>query len=344
MSEETKNINTLSELSTTTDSTLKDDKNSLSKKLSLRNYLWALLILSVGILIAGVVLFYQPFSNYLILKNANPAMISLAQQAGMSKDGEIVFLRAKPQFATDAQMRSDCAGNAAANNKNGFIEQGCFVPNPHNHSSGRIYIRQMPANLYDQEIVTATYEMLHSVYFSLSGSSQSSSLVQSIESNYNSLHNPNLDAQVVNFANTEPGYRDLELFSLLGTEFGKVSSPLEQFYAPYFTNRQLSVDSYNRVTSTFQTEQAQLKQLSSTIASDDGAANTAYADSLAWAKTGNAYEDAYNYNIYKNYIAQENTTINQYNQLSQEYNTLVTEYNGSQPVNSIQNIQTQASK
>lgn len=322
-----------------------DGKSELhSPKKSNRHLYTALTILILSVLVAAVVLYYQPFSDQLVLKNANPAMVALAQQAGMSKQGELVFLRTKPQFATDTQMRSDCANNAAANNKNGFIEQGCFVPDPHNHAHGHIYIRQMPANLYDQEIVTASYEMLHSVYFNLSASSQSSTLIQAIESNYNSLHNPNLDAQVVNFANTEPGYRDLELFSLLGTEFDKVSSPLEQFYTPYFTNRQLSVNGYSRVTSTFQTEQAQLKQLSSTIASDDGAANTAYADSLAWAKTGNTYEDTYNYNIYKNYIAQENTTINQYNQLSTEYNTLVTEYNGSQPVNAIQNIQTQASK
>ena len=321
-----------------------NEKLNTEPQKKIRYYVIALIILIISVVIAAIVIFYQPFSDQLVLKNASPAMVALAQQAGMSKQGELVFLRAEPQFATDTQMRSDCADNAAANNKNGFIEQGCFVPNPHNHSSGRIYIRQMPANLYDQEIVTATYEMLHSVYFSLSGSNQASSLVQAIESNYNSLHNPTLDAQVVNFANTEPGYRDLELFSLLGTEFGKVSSPLEQFYAPYFTNRQLTVDGYSRVKSTFQTEQAQLKQLSGTIASDDGLANTAYADSLAWAKAGNAYEDTYNYNIYMNYIAQENATINQYNQLSTEYNTLVTAYNGSQPVNSIQNIQTQASK
>ena len=218
------------------------------------------------------------------------------------------------------------------------------MPNIHNHANGRIYIRQMPANLYDQEIVTATYEMLHSVYFSLSDNGQNTFLVQAIEGSYNSLHNPALDAQVVNFANTEPGYRDLELFSLLGTEFNNVTPSLENFYTPYFANRQLTVDSYNRVTAIFQNDQTQLQQLRTTIASDDSLANKAYADSLAWAQQGNVYEDTYNYNIYKNYINQENAAINQYNQLSNAYNTLVTEYNGSQPINSLQNIQTQSSK
>ncbi len=305
-----------------------------------KNYLIAILIFVCGLLLAGVIAFYQPVSNYFVLKNANPAMVMLAQQAGMSREGELVFLRSKPQFATDAQMRSDCADNAAANNKNGFIEQGCYVPNPHNHSRGHIYIRQMPANLYDQEIVTAAYEMLHSVYFS----SYSSQFVMHIESNYNELHNAVLDEQVVNFAKTEPGYRDLELFSLLGTEYTNLSPGLDHYYAPYFADRNLTVSSYNQVTAIFKNEQSQLKQIQQTVAADDSLANKAYADSLAWAKAGNAYEDGYDYNIYKNYIAEENAAINHYNQLSQAYNTLVTEYNGTQPVTSLQSVTAQSSK
>ena len=325
----------------TIDGSLKKATKKYNRTLA---YVVASTILLLGIAAAAFIIFYQPISDSIVLKNANPAMVALAQQAGMSRQGELVFLRTNPQLATDSQMRTFCAGNAAANNKNGFIEQGCFVPDSHNHANGRIYIRQMPANLYDQEIVTASYEMLHSVYFKLAGSSEQTVLVQTIESNYNSLHTPSLDAQVINFAKTEPGYRDLELFSLLGTEFANVSSGLQKFYAPYFTNRLLSVDSYDHVTSIFQDEQTQLQQLRNTIATDDGLANKAYADSLGWARQGNAYEDTYNYNIYTNYISQENNAIDQYNNLSSAYNTLVTEYNGTQPVNSINNVQTQGAK
>ncbi|MHB1864547.1 MAG: hypothetical protein ACYCPS_00045 [Candidatus Saccharimonadales bacterium] len=340
MSEQTKNPLPSTISQTDGDPISEPTKGSPAKTINPRNYALAFLIFFVGIIIAGIVLLYQPFSNYLILKNANPAMIALAQQAGMSNQGELVFLRATPQFATDSQMRSDCADNAAANNKNGFIEQGCYVPNSHTHSAGRIYIRQMPAGLYDQEIVTAAYEMLHSVYFATSNSK----LVMTIEDNYNQVHDSNLDAQVVNFAKTEPDYRDLELFSLLGTEYSNLSPGLESYYSPYFTNRNLTVNSYNRITAIFQNEQTQLKQIQQTISTDDSLANKAYADSLAWANVGNSYEDSYDYNIYKNYISQENTAIAQYNQLSQAYNTLVTEYNGTQPVSQIQNVTTQSSK
>lgn len=319
----------------------KDKKNKFSKRMiTRRNYIIASGILLLGLIAAGIVIFFSPISNYLVLKNASPAMVTLAEQAGMSKKGELTFLKADPQFASDSQMSTDCAGNAAANNKNGFIEQGCYVPSKNNSAIGRIYIRQMPANLYDQEIVTAAYEMLHSVYFS----NNSSKLVMSIESNYSNISSARLNSLVVNFAKTEPGYRDLELFSLLGTEYTNLTPKLTAYYNPYFSNRDLTVNSYNQVSAIFKNNKTQLNKLSQTVTSDNSLANSAYADSIAWAKAGNAYEDSYDYNIYKNYIADENATITKYNQLSQAYNTLVTEYNGTQPVSTIQSVTTQNSK
>jgi hypothetical protein len=321
------------------DSSNPNDISKIKKK-----YLIAVIVFCLGLAISAFIIFFSPISNYLIIRNANPAMISLAQQAGMSREGELVFLRSKPQIVSDIQMEKDCAANAAANNRNGFIEQGCFVPSRYNNANGRIYIRKMPPNLYDQEIVTAAYEMLHSVYFNIASTNKQTSLIQAIEANYNNINSHTLNTQVINFAKTEPNYRDLELFSLLGTEYSNLSKNLTNFYAPYFNDRLLTVDNYNNITSIFKNEQNQLSQIQTTITNDNNEANKAYADSLAWAKIGNSYEDAYNYNIYKNYIAQENSAINRYNQLNIEYNTLVTEYNGNQPVNSLKNVQPLNSK
>lgn len=310
-----------------------------TKKTKRTTYGLAALILVAGLLSAAVIVLYQPVANYLVFKHANPAMKALAEQAGMSRQGELVFLRSDPQLATDAQMSTDCAGNAAANNKNGFIEQGCYVPNRHNSARGHIFIRQMPSNLYNEEIVTAAYEMLHSVYLS----KNSSQLVQAIETNYATIHSASLNAQVVNFASTEPGYRDLELFSLLGTQYVSLSPALEAYYAPYFSNRTLTVENYTRVTTLFQNEQSQLTKLQAAVATEASAANQAYADSVAWAKAGNAAEDSYDYTIYKNYVAEENANINQYNLLSKAYNALVTEYDGTQPVAHINPVTTNSS-
>ncbi len=304
----------------------------------------ATVIFFLGILAAISILFLRPIPASWILKTANPAMITLAKRAGMSRQGELIFLQSDPKVVSDTQMEQYCAGNAASNNRNGFIEQGCYVPNSYNPTTGHIYIRQMPTDLYDQEVVTAAYEMLHAVYFKWTVNGQQSQLVQMIENNYKTTHNQSLEAQVANFAKTEPGYRDLELFSLLGTEYLNLSSGLSNFYAPYFSNRNLTITSFTKTKALFQNYQLQLQQLQSDITRYDNLANKAYSGSVAWARVGNAREDTYDYNIYKEYVSLENTAINQYNSLVSDYNALVTEYNGSQPVNSMSTVTTAKSK
>ncbi len=183
------------------------------------------LLIVIGLSLSG------PIGDEITIETANPAMVKLAQQSGMSRQGEVLFLKTKPQLVSDTQMESDCSANTAANNSDGFIEQGCYDP-----TSNRIYIRQMPTDLYDLEVSTAAYEMLHPVYISLYNSGQGSALDKSIEANYQAINDSFLNSQVANFAKTEPGARDLELFSLLGTGYSNITQDLANYYQPYFSN------------------------------------------------------------------------------------------------------------
>ena len=250
-------------------------------------------------------------------------------------------------------MESDCSANTAANNSDGFIEQGCYDP-----STNRIYIRQMPSDLYDLEVSTAAYEMLHPVYINIYNSGQGSALNKSIEANYQAINDSFLNSQVANFAKTEPGARDLELFSLLGTGYSNLTQDLANYYQPYFSNIGDSIAANNQVTQLFQSDVSQLTQLNGTLSTDNNDINTvyneattAYNDSVSWANVGNAYENNYNYNIYQqdyNIYSQDitdyNNTVSQYNQLLQSYDQLVTEYNGQQfdQANTIQSQQQQS--
>lgn len=310
---------------------------------------WTTLVI-VGIIVLVAVL-HRPVDNYITIHTANQTMVKLAQNAGMSTEGEVLFLRTKPQLVTDSQMESDCSSNTAASNSDGFIEQGCYDP-----TTNRIYIRKVPSDLYNLEVSTAAYEMLHPVYLSIYNSGQGTALDQAIESNYKAINDSFLNTQVANFAKTEPGDRDLELFSLLGTGYSNLSNNLANYYVPYFNNIAETVYANNAVTQLFQNDVTQLNQLNTTINSDDNntnneyaTANVAYNDSVSWANEGNQYEDTYNYNIYtQDYntysqdINQENSDINQYNQVLQSYNTLVTQYNGTQPVSQIQTVRAQS--
>jgi hypothetical protein len=297
-----------------------------------RRYLGWLLI---GLAVAVGLLLYQPLADRITLQDASPTMIALAHQAGMNRAGELLFLRAHPQLDSDPQMETHCP--AAAANSNGFIEQGCYDP-----QANRIYLRGMPADLQPLEATTAAYEMLHIVYINDTRGS-ATTLNQAIESNYAQIHTAALDVQVANFARTEPGSRDLELFSLLGTEYSGISANLMDHYAPYFTDLSANVTANNRVQSTFQTDETKLSTLKNLIANQSSAATSAYDTSINWAHAGNASEDNYYYHLYTADITAENNTISQYNQLIQQYNALVTDYDGTQPVARISNAQAQSS-
>lgn len=278
-----------------------------------------------------------PYSDNYVLTHADPVMSQLADEAGMSRKGKLVFLRTIPQFVSDAEMQTVCAENTAANNSNGFIEQGCYSP-----SKNRIYLRKMPSNLHNLEVSTASYEMLHPVYISLEDAGKGKTLDQAIEANFNTVNDPHLREQVANFAKTEPDARDLELFSLLGTGYTNLTASLTDYYAPYFDDIGKTVGANNQVLQLFQSNQAQLAQLKDAVARYDSLANSAYASSVRWANAGSQYWDDYYYNLYKQYIGQENTAIDQYNALIVSYNALVTEYNGTQPVKQINPAATQA--
>ena len=304
--------------------------------------------------LAGLVL-SGPIKDEITIKTANPTMIKLAQESGMSRKAELIFLRTKPQLVTSSQMASDCSENTAANNSNGFVEQGCYDP-----KINRIYILRMPSELYNVEVSTAAYEMLHPVYISIYNSGSGSALDNAIETNYQSINDAFLNSQVSNFAITEPGDTDLELFSLLGTNYSNLTQNLANYYQPYFDNIEETIAANDQVTQLFQSDLGQLNQLTSSMNTYYNAAitaisdaNTEYGYSVSWADAGYQSEDDYYYNIYSqdfNIFSQDRTdfinTANQYNQILQTYNYLVAEYNGQQfnqaNTNTIQSQQQQS--
>lgn len=331
------------------------DNNLGSNKMKRKTISKWILCIVLGIAVATMALWGR-VSDYMTLSSANPALVQLAKDSGMSKRGEILFLRTDPRIESGTKFSQDCS--ASTSNNIGFSVLGCYIP-----GTNRIYLLSMPADLYDEEVATAAYETLHPIYISLSGDN-SSALNLAIEANYkavvidSSSCTEDIPSQVAGFSKTEPGARDNELFSLLGTKCNHLSPALSAYYAPYFTDIGLAVVDNQSIDNIFQGLQSQLNQIQVTINNYDsdantslGSANIAYDNSVRWADAGNAYEDNYNYNvyvqdfnIYKQDVSDENTAIDQYNSTIAEYNSLVSAISGGQPISQIQNVQPQKSQ
>ncbi len=302
----------------------------------------SLFIILACLFITGTIIGASPLSDYLTTKNANPTMLKLAQDAGMTRKGELVFLRTNPQLISDTEMARDC--NSSANNNSGFVEQGCFIPNQTDPSTGHIFLREMPPTFYSMEVAAAAYEMLHPVYASIAKQStaSASSLNSAIEYNYSHINDLDITQRVDLFAKTEPGAKDDELFSMLGTEaYDNISTDLQAYYSPYLSNPDIEVGDNQQVKDLFQSDKTQLAQLQTTINTDANSANIAYANSVSWANVGNQYENDRNYAIYSQDIDAENVAITQYNSLLQIYQTLVAQFNGQQ-FSQIPNVQSQS--
>lgn len=108
---------------------------------------------------------------------------------------------------------------------------GCYV-------NDRIYLYDVKDTRLDGiKEVTAAHEMLHAAYERLS-KDEKSRINALIEVEYQRLSaDPDFEERMAFYARTEPGERDNELHSIIGTEIDGISIELEQHYAKYFANR-----------------------------------------------------------------------------------------------------------
>lgn len=220
-----------------------------------------LLFLAAG----WVVLNRQYVVDQLVVWQYQPTadVVQLAERAQMNDKGTFYFYASEPQLDGTAKFNEVCKRQE----ENSAI-LGCF-------SNGKIFVYNIAdERLNGVEEVTAAHEMLHAVYTRLSAS-EKEQVNQLIDTEYQKLlksEDAELKERMEYYARTEPGERDNELHSIIGTEVGAVSNELEDYYKKYFTNRQAIVALHDSYSSKFDeleqsssTLRSQLEQLSSDI-------------------------------------------------------------------------------
>lgn len=89
----------------------------------------------VGLALIAIIGFlWQPIANQITINTAEPALTALANSAGMSRKGMLLFLHNHPKLDTPSELAADCPKAATE-----FSVQGCYDP-----STSSIYILQMP--------------------------------------------------------------------------------------------------------------------------------------------------------------------------------------------------------
>ena len=227
-------------------------------------------------------------------------IVQLANDAAMTAKGMELFYSARPQIDTDrATFERDCRTQVMRNS----VELGCYT------NDNRIFIlRITDANLRAEMTVIAAHEMLHVAYAQLSTAEQSS-LDAGLENVVSGIQDPDLLQRLKTYRTLEPGQRDNELHSILGTEYPTLGTTMETYYSLYFSDDRRAVvsaaDQFNQIFSRKETELTNLQIQIKTLRRQMQAARAQQND-----------------NEYNQLVPQINDLIKQYNQAVRDYNAL----------------------
>ena len=269
------------------------------------------------------------------------SVATIADHNQLTDGGKFIFYASHPSVDGKAAFNKVCERK-----ESNTAILGCY-------SGAKIYLYDVTdAKLDGIKEVTAAHEMLHAVYERLSPS-EKKTIDGLVEAEYEKLKsNASYTERMAFYERTEPGERDNELHSIIGTEVASISPELEAHYAKYFKDRSKIISYYDAYNDTFtslanqakklaaeldainaeiksasQQYNADVKQLNSDIAAFNTRAGSTggFASQAAFNRERQTLVDRVDG------VSSERSTINdlvaKYNTLSDQYNGIVTQSN-----------------
>ncbi len=197
---------------------------------------------------------YQHVIDQVVVSQFKPSseLSQIADDIHFTEKGRFLYLAAQPQLNDRNDFNKHCEKKAEHT-----VVLGCYLGPQH------LYIY----NITDPQLagvrqVTAAHETLHVAYDRLSYS-EKKNVNTMIEAALPSVEKaePDLAARLKIYDKTEPGERNNELHSILGTEAATLPADLEAYYAQYFTNRSIITSyaaQYDKVFEDVKNQQNQL--------------------------------------------------------------------------------------
>lgn len=226
----------------------------------------------------------------------------------LTERGRRIFLAASPQIEDATTFARNCGVDAVTESPDEpqVHTQGCYV-------NGRIHLLASDrAEARELLHVVAAHELLHAVYGSLGPAERSR---VDAELTAARVGNDRLEERLLPYGGGPT--LENEIHSILGSEFGGLSAPLEAHYARYFVDRNLIVGARQRALGAREDEISRRK---SEVAALDGRI-TALKDGQEALRSGNQIV-TYNANV-----AVINGLVARYNAEVEELNALIAGYN-----------------
>lgn len=206
----------------------------------------------------GVLSFQRLVDQYTVWTfTPSAATASIADGSRMTTEGRFLFFASKPAVEPAAVFDSSCASKQEGS---GIL--GCYLP------TGRtIHLFDVTdARLAGLEDVVGAHEMLHAAWDRMN-TLERQQLIPELEAAASRLSgDPEFTSRMAYYAKAEPGERDNELHSIIGTEVASIGPVLEAHYARYFTDRAAVVALHEKSDAVFTDLRARSAALSTTMA------------------------------------------------------------------------------
>lgn len=224
---------------------------------SLGQHLASTLILGVSIAAASfLILNRQWVLDQVALWRYDPPaeIVALADRTTMTESGRQTFYASQPVLQAASEFSA-----TRGNNEEGTAVLGCYT-------NRLIYIFNVTdAQLGGIKDVTAAHEMLHAVYERLS-ESERARIDTLLEAEYQKLAaDEEFTDRMAYYAKVEPGERNNELHSIIGTEVASIDPQLETYYKDYFNDRGAVVRLHSTYSSVFDRLKAQSSELAARL-------------------------------------------------------------------------------
>lgn len=168
------------------------------------------------------------------------SVVDLAKNTSMNKNGKFIFYASRPQLQAAKDFNNECQKQEQMS-----AILGCYTRN-------QIFIYDIQnTELAGIKEVTAAHEMLHAAYDRLDDKTKERVNIM-LENEYQKLKNDQkLAERMAMYDRLEPGQRDNELHSIVGTEIASIDSGLEDYYKKYFDDRSVVIKHYDTYSSVF---------------------------------------------------------------------------------------------
>lgn len=273
----------------------------------------------------------QRVTDQLVVWNFEPGtdIESYSDRVGFTDEGRFLFYASRPAITAGESFDEVCGSH-----KEDIGILGCYRP-----FDRTIFLFDVTDDRLDGiEEVVAAHEMLHAAWARM-GETERARIGALLETEAAKLLDYPGFAETMDFyARAEPGQRQNELHSILGTEFRELSPELEAHYARYFVDRGVVVALHETSNAVF-TEQAaalatltaQIEGLAASIEADYASYNAGYDGLNADIESFNSRASSGSFETQAEFDAERNALVARQADLDTLYSSIdarVAQYDG----------------